>query len=594
VKSKFWKFLMVITVLTMLVAGCAPTETTVEVTRIVKEEIEVEVTKIVAGTPVVEVVTATPEPAEPKTIAVQMGANDPRSIDPQQAIDNRDWALSAQLFPSLVIMDAETYEIKPAMAESWERSDDGLVYTFHLIEGVPWVHYNPDTEAVEQVQDENGNARYVTAHDFVYGFLRALDPETGSPAAYILAPYIVGGSEFNSGEGSPEDVGVNAVDDYTFKVTAPEKIGFALGIYSIINARAAPEWAIEEGGDAWTEPESINTFGPFALREWIHESEMTLVKNPFWPGSDGVQPAKLDEITFRFIDEVVGLREFEAGSLDVTNVPGDQIGRVSVDSELGPQLKIVPWVCTQAWGFHTQKAPFDNVHIRRAFNYAVDRETLVKDVLAGGEIPAPFFTPSSIALAPSATDIGDLGIRFDPDIAQEELALGLEELGLSSVDGLPPVTVEFGTSATLSAVAQALQAMWQEILGIQVELSQIDNTVYWAHVEEDAGQIFRAGWCPDYNDTNNYLRDVYRSDSIYNYGKWNNAEYDALVDEARVEIDPAKRLEMYTRAEQILNVEDAGTMTLYYPIRAQLTKPNIERTFALSGAEYFWDWDIVD
>jgi len=210
----------------------------------------------------------------------------------------------------------------------------------------------------------------------------------------------------------------------------------------------------------------------------------------------------------------------------LTAVPGDQIERVRVDSELGPQLKIVPGVCTQAWGFHTQKPPFDNIHIRRAFNYAVDRETLVKDVLAGGEIPSPFYTPPSIALAPAGTDFGDLGIRFDPDKAREELELGLKELGLSSADELPPITVEFGTSATLSAVAQALQAMWLETLGIQVELSMIDNTVYWAKQEEDAGQIFRAGWCPDYNDANNYLRDVYRSDSIYNYGKWNSPEYD--------------------------------------------------------------------
>jgi oligopeptide transport system substrate-binding protein len=539
-------------------------------------------------------VAAAIPPTEPKAIVVQLGANDPRSIDPQQAIDSRDWTLLAQLFPSLVIMDAETYEIKPGMAKSWEISEDGLVYTFHLIEGVPWVRYNPDTGAVEQVQDENGDVRYVTAQDFVYGFLRALDPETGSPAAYILAPYIVGGSEFNSGEGSREDVAVEAVDDYTFQVTAPEKIGYALGIYSIINAHATPQWAIEESGEAWTEPESINVFGPFALKEWVHESEMTFVKNPFWPGSEGVQQAKLDEITFRFIDEVVGLREYEAGNLHVTLVPGDQIERVRVDSELGSQLKIVPWVCTQAWGFHTQKPPFDNVHIRRAFNYAVDRETLVKDVLAGGEIPAPFFTPSSIALAPSATDIGDLGIRFDSDKAQEELKLGLEELGLSSVDELPSITVEFGTSAILSAVAQALQAMWLETLGVRVELSQIDNTVYWAKQEEDAGQVFRAGWCPDYNDANNYLRDVYRSDSIYNYGKWNNPEYDTLVDEARVETNPAKRLELYTKAEQILNVEDAGTMTLYYPVRAQLTQPNVKRTYALSGTEYFWDWDIVE
>jgi oligopeptide transport system substrate-binding protein len=553
--------------------------------------------ELVAEAPATEVPASTEAPAESselKAITVQSGANDPRSIDPQRAIDTRDWRLLAQLFPSLTVLNLETQETMPGMAESWEVSEDGLVYTFHLLDEVPWVRYNSDTGAVEQVVDENDQTRYVTAHDFVYGYLRALDPETGSPAAYMLAPYVAGAAEFNGGTGSREEVEIKAVDDYTFEVTTPEKVGFTLAIYSIINARATPARAIEESGDAWTEPESINTYGPFALKEWAHESHMTFVKNPFWPGSEGISQPALDEITFRFVDEAVGLREYEAGTFDVTEVPPDQITRVQVDATLGSELKIVPGTCSQVWGFNTTKAPFDNVHIRRAFNYAVDRETLVKDVLAGGQVPAPFFTPPSIGMAPAGTDIGDLGIRFDLDKAKEELELGLKDLGLSSVEELPSITVEFGTEQELSAVAQALQAMWQETLGIQVELSQIDNTVYWSKQEEDAGQIFRAGWCPDYNDANNYLRDVYRSDSIYNYGKWSNPKYDELVDQARVETDPAKRVELYTEAEQLMCVEDAGIMALYYPVEAQLTKPNIERTFASSTVENFWEWDIVE
>lgn len=594
--KKSRQLLMLLLVLVLVLAGCggaaAPEKPAAAPTE-----------KPAAAAPTVAEPTATtpPQPTEapsapskPKAIIVQEGANDPKSIDPQRAVDGRDWMLSSQLFPSLVILDAETYEIKPGMATSWDISPDGLVYTFHLLEKVPWVRYNPDTKAVEQVKDSSGQVRYVTAGDFVYGFLRALDPQTASPAAYILAPYIVGASEFNAGKGTADKVGIKAVDPNTFQVTAPEKIGFALAIYSIINARATPEWAIKENGDAWTEPKSINTYGPFALQDWAHESSMTFVKDPFWPGSKGMQQAGLDQITFRFIDEAVGLREYEAGNLDTTLVPGDQIARIQADAQLGPQLKIAPWVCTQAWGFNTKKPPFDNIHIRRAFSYAVDRESLVKDVLAGGEVPARLFTPPSVALAPSAVkENANLGVGFDEAKAKEELALGLKDLGLSSAANLPPITVEFGTAQTLSNVGQALQAMWQKTLGVKVELAQIDNKVYWGKQEKDAGQIFRAGWCPDYNDANNYLRDVYRSDSIYNYGKWTNAEFDKLVDQARVETDSAVRLKLYTQAEQLLNGDDAGTMTLYYPVRAQLTRPNIKRTFALSGSEYFWDWDIT-
>jgi len=590
---KLIRFLVPLFMIAAMLAACGPTATP-EAPPVATEAppAATEVTAPQATTPPEP--TAVPQPAGPKSITVQQGANDPHSIDPQQAIDARDMTLSSHLFPSVTIMDAETNEIETGMASKWEVSNDGLVYTFHLLKNVPWVRYNPDTKAVEEVKDEGGNVRYVTAADFVYGFRRALDPATASPAAYILAPYVAGGVEFNAGTGSADDLGLRAVDDYTFEITAPEKVGFALGIYSIINARATPQWAIEASSEVWTQPENIATYGPYALAAWEHEASMTFVKNPFWPGSEGIRQPKIDEIMFRFIDETLGLRDYEAGTLSVTTVASDQIARLQADATLSQQLKIVPGQCTQAWGFNVTKPPFDNVHIRRAFNYAVDRATLVKDVLGGGEITAPFFTPPSIAVAPSATEAAAQGIVFDPDKAKEELQLGLTDLGLSSAADLPAITVEFGTSAVLSAVAQALQAMWQETLGVQVQLSQIDNTVYWSKQEQDAGQIFRAGWCPDYNDTNNYLRDVYRSDSIYNYGKWTHPDYDPLVDEARVETDSAKRLEMYTRAEMLLNVEDAGTMSLYYPVVLQLTQPSVQRTYSVSTVQAFWDWDVVE
>ncbi|HLO30925.1 MAG TPA: peptide ABC transporter substrate-binding protein [Anaerolineales bacterium] len=532
--------------------------------------------------------------AKPKAITVGRGANDPKSIDPQRAVDARDSELTSHFFPGLLIPDVQTNELKPGIAKSWEVSDDGKVFTFHLIPQVPWVRYNPDNGAVEEVKDDSGKVRYVTAQDFVFGFTRALDPATASPAAYILAPYVVGGAEFNAGTGAADALGLKAVDDYTFEVTAPEKLGYTLGIYSIINAKATPEWAIKESGDAWTEPENINTYGPYALKAWEHENSLVMIKNPSWPGSEGIRQPKIDQVTLRFIDAATSLTEFEAGNMDYSPVPSDQIARLKADPKLGPELNIVPGMCTQAWGFNTKKPPFDNVHIRRAFNYAVDRVTLVNDVLAGGQIPAVFFTPPAVAVAPSALpEYKDIGTTFyDPEKAKAELAEGLKDLGLSSADQLPSITVEYGTSNELTAVAQALQAMWQETLGAQVTLSQIDVKVYWGKQEKDAGQIFRAGWCPDYNDANNYLLDVYRSDSIYNYGKWQNEEYDGLVDGARVETDVAARLDAYTKAEKILNIDDAGTMTLYYPVVATITKSNISRTYSMIGTDYFWDWDI--
>jgi len=540
------------------------------------------------------VVSSSEPSAQLKAITVGRGANDPKSIDPQRAVDARDSELTSHLFPGLIIPDVQTNELMSGIAKSWEVSDDGKVFTFHLIPDVPWVRYNPDTGAVEEVKDDSGKVRYVTGKDFVFGFTRALDPATASPAAYILAPYVVGGAEFNGGSGSADALGIKAVDDYTFEVTAPEKLGYTLGIYSIINAKATPEWAIKTGGDAWTEPENISTYGPYALKAWEHENRLVMIKNPFWPGSQGIRQPEIDQVTLRFIDAATSLTEFEAGNMDMSPVPSDQIERLKADPQLGAQLNVVPGMCTQAWGFNTTKPPFDNVHIRRAFSYAVDRVTLVNDVLAGGQIPAVFFTPPAVALAPSALpDYKDSGNTFyDPEKAKAELAEGLKDLGLASPDQLPSITVEYGTSNELTAVAQALQAMWQDTLDVQVTLSQIDVKVYWGKQEKDAGQIFRAGWCPDYNDANNYLLDVYQSDSIYNYGKWQNDEYDGLVDGARVETDVAARQDAYIRAEKILNIDDAGTMTLYYPVVPTITKSSITRTYSMIGTDYFWDWDI--
>lgn len=526
-----------------------------------------------------------------KVLRFAAGPGDPRSIDPQQAIDTRDWYLLNVMFPALTTLDEESGQIESGIVTGWEVSDDGLVYTFHIIQDVPWVRYNADTESVEQVLDANGEPRLLTAHDVVYGWMRALDPATGSFASFMLAPLIEGAQAFNSGEGGAESVGIRAVDDFTFEITAPQSVGYALNLYGLINARPTPEWAIAESGDQWTESENINTYGPFALKEWVHDESMTFIKNPFWPGSDGYGVAKLDELVMRFLDAGVALREYEAGNLDVVNVPSDQLARVRADSVLSSELTVTAGACTGAWGFHTQKAPFDNIHVRRAFSYAVDRQSLVDNVLQGGALPSRWFTPPSVNNAPSAEDT-ETGISFDAAKAQEELQLGLDELGLSSAADLPSVTAVFGNSETNNAIGQALQIMWEDTLGVRVELNPMDTTTYWSQMAEDAGQIHAAGWCPDYNDANNYTRDVMRSDGIYNYGRWNSPDFDRMVDEAQVLPDPAQRQGLYRQIEQLMVVEEAAIIPLTWASVNSLSKPYVERTFVPSGVEAFWKWDI--
>jgi oligopeptide transport system substrate-binding protein len=530
-----------------------------------------------------------------KIIVIADQPNDPQSIDPQLGINMRSWYLSNPLFPSLIILDEESNTLEPGIVTDWEVSENGLVTTFHLMENIPWVQYNFDTDEVEQVLDEDGNPRMVTAHDVYYGWMRALEPGSVSMGLAMLAQAVDGGQDFNAGEINAEDVGIRVVDDFTFEVAAPEVVGFTLNLYALMNARPTPQWAIEENGDSWIEPDTINCYGPYVLKEWNHEENMIYVRNPLWPGSVGYGQAQVDVLDFRMLDASVAVREYEAGNVHVIlQVPNDQVPRLSADPVMGEELYLAAGVGTTAWGFNVTKAPFDNVHIRRAFSYAFDRESLVTNILQGTALPARWWTPPSINMAPTLENDADLGIGFDLEMAQSELALGLEALGLSSIDELPPITVVYRQRENEAAQAQALQVMIEETLGIRVELAVQDPTTYWANLAEDSGQLHWSGWGPDYNDASNFTRDVYRSDGIYNYGRFNSPEWDAMVDAARVEPDLEVRREMYRQIEQILIADEAAIIPSHWGMTVSLTKSNISRTYVPNGVQAFWKWDVSE
>ena len=152
-----------------------------------------------------------------------MGVGDISSLDPGLATGSDAIQGIDELFLGLTMIDQTSLETAPGLAESWTISDDGLVTTFKLMQKVPWVHYNADTGAVEEVKDEAGNVRYVTAKDYVYGMTRTLDPATAGGYAYVLADWVKGGADFNGGKAKAEDLGLKAVDDYTLEITAPKK-----------------------------------------------------------------------------------------------------------------------------------------------------------------------------------------------------------------------------------------------------------------------------------------------------------------------------------------------------------------------------------
>src|SRR3990170_4467226 len=269
----------------MILAACAPAAEQAVVTVIVGGE--------------VQVVTATPgaEPAGPKIVTLGFGApGDMSTADPNLATYTSSVTIVNATTIGLSYLDESTTILYPGMASSWDISEDGLTYTFHLLEGIPWVRWN--VEEVVEVTDcqDPAQVRTVTAGDFEYSIKRALAPETASDYAYVLAFAIAGATEYNSGEGTADDVAVTTVDPATLEVTFKDDAAYNANIIGLWTAHAVPKWIIEgddcteASGDRWSEPGFNQSYGPFALKEWVHDSTITMTRNPFWEGPAAIPP----------------------------------------------------------------------------------------------------------------------------------------------------------------------------------------------------------------------------------------------------------------------------------------------------------------
>ncbi len=535
----------------------------------------------------------TAQEGETKTLVtgISMVGGDLPTIDPGLAETSSAIEVINQLFIGLRNQEETDGSQEDGIA-TMEVSEDGLTYTFTIMPDIYWVRYNAETDAVEQLLDDEGNPRVVTAGDVAYGMVRALDPNTASPYSYVLVPYIAGAAEFNSGEGAAEDVAINVVDDSTLEITAPEAVAFTPAIYGLWMARAVPQWLIEEFGDVWTEPENIATYGPYALKEWAHDESITIIKNPFWAGTEAIPAAKIDEITFRFLDPQQQFAEYQAGSMDAVSVPLEEIERVKADATLSAEYKVGTNPCTYYIGFDNTEAPTDNAHLRRALSFAIDRESIVTNVTRGGQIPAQWFSRPGLDAGPTLETHPDLGVKFNPELAQEELALALEELGFTDVSELGEITLSYNDSSGHAAIVQAIQQMWTDTLGITPQLVPLDPSTYFATLSEEAPMAFRSGWCQDYSDANNFLYDVLYSQSSQNDTGFSNEQYDELVSQARVETDPEVRRDLYAQAEQILVVEEAGLAPIYWYTTNELIKPYVEPSISVTGNQAYFNWDI--
>jgi len=528
--------------------------------------------------------------------AESLGETDVPTLDPSLATDTSSIQILIETNPGLTRVNEVTLETEPGMA-TWEVSEDGLVYTFNIMPDVPWVQYNPDSDAVEQVMDADGNPRFVTAEDFAYGIRRSVGGQLGSYYGGILAGWVENGNAVYADEAPVEELGVNVVDTYTLEINASQPAAFLPTLYGMWMAYAQPAWVIEEFGDFWYEPETFQSYGPFALKEWLHGESVTIAKNPFWPGTENIPVPAIDEVQMLILEASAGLANFEAGTADVSDVPLADIDRIQADPTLGDAYYVGPQGCTYMYGFNTSKAPVDDARVRQALSMTIDRQSLIDNVLKGGQEPAYFFTRQDLlAAAPSASDYPEFALTEDDAAAQALLQEYLDERGIS-VDQLEPITLMHNESEAHAVVAQAIQQMWQETLGVNVQIQTQEWAVYLETIKDEAAapQVFRYGWCLDYTDAHNFLYDVFHS-SVRELGVgWDNEnaqQFDALLEQAMVEPDMETREQLYAEAENLLNTEDAVIAPIYFYTNLHLTQPWVERTFSQFGSEYFEKWDI--
>ncbi|GED31670.1 peptide ABC transporter substrate-binding protein [Brevibacillus centrosporus] len=459
--------------------------------------------------------------ANAKPQILRMNAAEPETLDSGMSNDVISGAFIRSLYDSLVRLDKDGKPVN-SVASDIKISDDKKVYTFTLRDS-KWSNGDP-----------------VTAKDFAFAWMRVLDPKTASGSAYKYYP-IKNARAFFQGNAKAEDVGIKVIDDKTLEVTLENPTPYFLTLatfYYPVNQK------VVEGNADWAKkPESIVTNGPFKLSVWEHKNKIELVKNDQYWEKDVV---KLDKIDFSMIEDTnTELEMFNNDDLDwagapISGLPADAIGPLHEEGKLQTMERATNYYLL----FQTEKAPFTNEKIRKAFSYAINRKDIADNIGQAGQTPLMGFVPLSASLKKEGYFKDN-----DTQTAKQLLADGIKELGLAK---LPEITYLYNTSDLNKKIAEALQAQWKQVLGVDVKLVNKELKVMFDDQEQGNYMISRSGWTGDYNDSVNFLELLMEKNSSNNSTLWHSEKYVELVQKAYAEPDESKRNEYLVEAEGIL------------------------------------------
>lgn len=493
-------------------------------------------------------------------------ASEPDSIDPALNTSVDGAIMISHLFESLIRWDDDgegNAVLKPGIAESWEVSDDGLTWTFKLRDA-KW-----------------SDGKEITADDFVYSWNRLVDPATGADYEYML-DMVKGYDE--------KKLDISAPDPKTFVVNLSVKCPYFEEICAFPAVMPVRKDIIE-ANKTWTNsPETLVSNGAYKLEKWDHNSTLSMVKNPEYYDQDSV---KAEKLAFHLQDDQNAIyASYRSGDLDFINsVPQEEIQKL-LDTK---ELKIKPYVGTYFVCFNTEKEPFNDPKVRKAFSLAIDRNFIVNQVTGQGQEPATAYVPSGVYDAKGAegddfrTVGGDYYSINDEDYEKniEEAKKLMEEAGYKDGEGFPQIDYLYNTDENHKAIAEALQNMWQENLGVQVSLQNQDWNVFLKERKEGNYNIARHGWIADYNDPMSFI-DMWLTGGGNNDAQYKNEEFDKYVKAAKATSDPDERMENMHKAEDILIGEDNVVAPLYFYNNSYMMKPNIKGLYYTPLGYFFY------
>ena len=442
----------------------------------------------------------------------------PFSLDPALAGDVTSNTFVNLIFSGLVRLD-DDLQPAPDIAESWQVSADGLVYTFYLRQDVTFFDGRP-----------------VTADGFVYSWNRAVSPTTGSQTAATYLGDIVGVDEVLTGQ-AQEISGLCVINDYTLQVTIAQPLSYFLSKMAYVTSFVVDRENVASGSDWWRNP---NGTGLFKLAEWQENLYITLERNELYYG----QTTGLDNVVFYLPGQGRPMDLYERGLIDVSPVYTSYIEKArDEDGPFFQGLTVAPELSFYYLGFNTAEAPFDDVDIRRAFSLALDRNKLASLVYKDTVGPAAGILPPGI---PGYNETLN-GTAYDAELALELIAGS----SYGNVANLPPITLTaMGWGGLIAQELEAIVSQWRENLGVEVTIRQIEPERYLYHLQEEKDELFFTGWIADYPHPQNFLEVLFYSGADHNYGDYSSPEVDFLLETAAIAIDMEWSLKLYRQAEE--------------------------------------------